>query len=52
MASRVVEVDLVSADAEAPNDQQVLGLGKDAVCQLGLGANSNYMDITWPVSEV
>lgn len=46
MASRVVEVDLVGPDAEAADDQQVLGLGKDTVRQFGLGADTNDMDIT------
>lgn len=41
----VFEVDLVRADAEAANDEQVLGLTQDLLGQLGLGANTNDMHV-------
>ena len=41
MAGSEIEVDLVGTNAEAANDQQVLGLLEDLLTQLGLGVNAN-----------
>ena len=36
---------MVGADAKAANDDQVLGLGEDARSELGLGADTEDIDI-------
>lgn len=46
MTCGVIEIDLVSTDAKAANDEQVLGLAENALAQLSFGANSNNMDVT------
>lgn len=45
MAGSEVEVDLVGTNAEATNDKEVLGLTKDTLGQLGLGADADDVDI-------
>jgi hypothetical protein len=42
----VLEVDLVRADAEAADDDEVLGFGEDASGELRLRTDSKDMDIS------
>ncbi len=46
MLSGVFEVDLVGTNAEAADDEQVLGLAKDLLRQFGLGADADNVDVT------
>jgi hypothetical protein len=46
MRRGVLEVDLVRADAEAADDNQVLGFGEDAGSKLGFRTNAEDVDIT------
>ena len=46
MSCRVVEVDLVGTDAEASHYEQVLGFAQDFLGKLGLGSNTNDLNIT------
>ena len=45
MRRGVLEVDLVRADAEAADDNQVLGFGEDAGSELGFGMDAKDVDI-------
>jgi hypothetical protein len=45
MTGGVVEIDLVGANAEAADDQQVLGLAEDLFAESGLGANTDDVNI-------
>lgn len=45
MSGGVLQVDLVGADTEAADDQQVLGFAEDLFRQLGLGTNADDMDV-------
>lgn len=42
----VVEVDLVGTDAEASHYEQVLGFAQDFLGKLGLGSNTDDLNIT------
>ena len=46
MRRGVLEIDLVRADAEAANDNQVLGFGEDAGSKLSFGTDTEDVDIT------
>jgi hypothetical protein len=46
MRRGVLEVDLVRADAEAADDNQVLGFGEDAGSELRFGTDAEDVDIT------
>lgn len=46
MAGSEIEVDLVGTDTEAANNEQVLGLAEDLFGELGLGTNTNDLDVT------
>jgi hypothetical protein len=46
MRRGVLEVDLVRADAEAADDNQVLGFGEDAGSELRFGTDTEDVDIT------
>lgn len=45
MAGGVIEINLVGTDAEAADDQQVLGLAEDLLAQSGLGANADDVNV-------
>jgi hypothetical protein len=45
MRGGVLEIDLVRADAEAADDNQVLGFGEDAGSELGFGTDAEDVDI-------
>lgn len=42
----ILEVDLIRADTEAPNDTELFGSIEDLLGDLGLGADTDTMDIT------
>jgi hypothetical protein len=46
MRRGVLEIDLVRADAEASDDNQVLGFGEDAGSKLSFGTDTEDVDIT------
>ena len=45
MAGGVFEVDLVGTNAEATDNEEVLGLAKNALGELSLGADADDVDI-------
>lgn len=45
MLGGIVQVYLVGTDAEAADDEEVLGLTKNLLGQLGLGPDSNNVNI-------
>ena len=46
MVGGILEVDLVSTDAEASDNDQVLGLLQNPLGKLGLGANTDDVNVT------
>jgi len=47
MLGGIVQIDLVGADAEAADDEQVLSLRQDLGRQLCLGADADNVDISF-----
>lgn len=50
MLGSIFEINLVCADAETTNNQQVLGFIQNLLVQLCLGADANNMNITRTLS--
>lgn len=43
---RILEVDLVRADAEAADDDDVLGFAQDSGCEFSFGPDADYVDVS------